>query len=132
MKIKYKFATETVEIEVPDEWVNILKEEDRLQYNNDHTETRRHESLYAYEEFGDLYPSDADTLGDVLAAESREQLMAAVRKLTPLQQELIDALFFRDIKLIDYAAQRGVSPAAISKQKKVALRTLKKILEAEG
>ena len=43
MKIKYAFADETVEIEVSEEWGNILIDLDRQEYNNDHAETRRHE-----------------------------------------------------------------------------------------
>lgn len=44
MKIKYQFATETVEIEVADDWGNLVIDLDRQEYNNDHTETRRHVS----------------------------------------------------------------------------------------
>ena len=45
MKIQYKFANETVEIEVSDEWGEILIDLDRQEYNNDHKETRRHYHL---------------------------------------------------------------------------------------
>ncbi len=45
MKIKYEFATETVEIEVAAEWGAVLKECDREEYNNNHKETRRHVHL---------------------------------------------------------------------------------------
>ena len=45
MKIQYQFADKTVEIEVSDEWGNILIDLDRQEYNNDHKETRRHASL---------------------------------------------------------------------------------------
>ena len=59
MKIKYEFATETVEIEVSEEWANILIDLDRQEYNN-HKETRRHCSLDAYNLDDSLLPSDAD------------------------------------------------------------------------
>ena len=42
MKIQYKFASETIAIEVSDEWGEILIDLDRQEYNNDHKETRRH------------------------------------------------------------------------------------------
>ena len=45
MKIQYKFASETIEIEVSDEWGEILIDLDRQEYNNDHKETRRHSSI---------------------------------------------------------------------------------------
>ena len=47
MKIKYEFATETVEIEVTDDWGAIVVDLDRQDYNTDHKETRRHCSLEA-------------------------------------------------------------------------------------
>lgn len=47
MKIKYEFANETVEIEVDEEWGNLLIDLNRQEYNNDHAETRRHCSLNA-------------------------------------------------------------------------------------
>ena len=45
MKIKYEFANEVIEIEVSDEWGMVILEMDRLDYNNDKKETRRHLSL---------------------------------------------------------------------------------------
>jgi hypothetical protein len=36
MKIEYKFADETMEIEVSDEWGSILIDLDRQEYNNNH------------------------------------------------------------------------------------------------
>ena len=47
MKIKYEFATETVEIEVDETWGTVLVDLDRQEYNNDQSETRRHCSLEA-------------------------------------------------------------------------------------
>ena len=45
MKIQYKFATETVTIEVDDRWGELLVDLNRQEYNNDHKETRRHSSI---------------------------------------------------------------------------------------
>lgn len=39
MKIQYKFATETVTIEVDDRWGELLVDLNRQEYNNDHKET---------------------------------------------------------------------------------------------
>lgn len=55
MKIKYQFATETVEIEVSDDWGNLVIDLDRQEYNNDHKETRRHVSLDAAEFEGEVF-----------------------------------------------------------------------------
>ena len=45
MKIQYKFATDTVTIEVDDRWGELLVDLNRQEYNNDHKETRRHSSI---------------------------------------------------------------------------------------
>ena len=45
MKIRYSFVNETISIDVPDDWGEILIDLDRQEYNNDHKETRRHYSL---------------------------------------------------------------------------------------
>ena len=42
---KYEFVTEAVEVEISEEWAAVLYELDRREYNNNHTETRRHISL---------------------------------------------------------------------------------------
>ena len=44
-KYVYEFVNEAVEIEISEEWETILREEDRMEYNTDHRETRRHEGL---------------------------------------------------------------------------------------
>ena len=45
MKYKYEFANENKTIEISEEWISVLEELDRLEYNNNHAETRRHVSL---------------------------------------------------------------------------------------
>ena len=47
MKYKYEFANENKTIEISEEWISVLEELDRLEYNNNHAETRRHVSLVA-------------------------------------------------------------------------------------
>ena len=45
MKYNYEFLDEVVEVEVSEEWAAVLYELDRREYNNNHTETRRHMPL---------------------------------------------------------------------------------------
>ncbi len=94
MKIKYEFATETVEVEVTDDWGSILVDLDRQEYNINHKETRRHCSLDAYNLDNTLFPSDVDVLRDILKAEDDERLHNAIAKLEPRQQKLIWQMFF--------------------------------------
>ena len=129
MKIEYKFATETVEIEVTDDWGSILVNFDREEHNNDHRETRRHYHLeaceyegadFAVEDFGFDAVCDRD--------EAKKLIAAALPCLTGAQQNLIRALYFKDMSAKDYAEQNGISEAAVSKMKKSALKKMEKVL----
>ena len=62
MKIQYKFATETVTIEVDDRWGELLVDLNRQEYNNDHKETRRHSSMDALAEQGIQFAVEQDAL----------------------------------------------------------------------
>ena len=62
MKIQYKFATETVTIEVDDRWGELLVDLNRQEYNNDHKETRRHSSMDALAEQGVQFAAEQDAL----------------------------------------------------------------------
>ena len=42
MKIEYKFIDEIVTIDIEDCWGEIILDLDRLEYNVNHKETRRH------------------------------------------------------------------------------------------
>lgn len=129
MKIKYEFATESVEIEVSDEWATILVDLDRQEYNNDQNETRRHCSLEAYGINHEELASDEDTLADLIREESADSVRAAMRKLKDSYRELLQALFFDGVSNEEYARRCGVAPAAISQRKKTALKKLKNFLK---
>ena len=66
MKIQYKFANESVEIEVSDEWGEILIDLDRQEYNKDHKETRRHYHLEGCAYEGDDFAVEDPALGRLL------------------------------------------------------------------
>ena len=129
MKIKYEFATESVEIEVSDEWATILVDLDRQEYNNDQNETRRHCSLEAYGINHEELASDEDTLADLIREESADSVRAAMRKLKDSHRELLQAMFFDGVSNEEYAHRCGVAPAAISQRKKTALKKLKNFLK---
>ena len=68
MKFEYKSVTGTVAIDVDEEWVAILEDLDRQEYNNDHKETRRHYHLEACEYEGDTFAAeDPDAQTGVLS-----------------------------------------------------------------
>ena len=126
MKIKYKFVTGTVEVEVPDSWGTVLVDLDRQEYNNDHKETRRHCSLEAYNLDDALLPSDEDVLRDILASEERQRLYEAIGKLEPRQQKLIRQVYFEGHTFTSVAQEEGVDRTAVSKATQRAVRKLKK------
>jgi RNA polymerase sigma-70 factor (ECF subfamily) len=133
MKYTYRSVTETISIEVEDRWITILDDEDRQEYNNDHKETRRHESLYKTEEYGDYYAADDDTEGEVIAredaVEQNEQfrkLHHAIKKLTPDQQDLVNKVILGGMTITAYAKQVGISQPAATQRRQTIMKKLKK------
>lgn len=123
MKIQYKFATETISIDVPDDWGEILIDLDRQEYNNEHKETRRHYSLEGKVYEGMDYAVEDPDLEALFAGPTdEERLRTAIQQLTPDQQEMVQAIYFENVSVNDYAARMGVTQSAISHR----LQTVKK------
>jgi len=129
MKIKYEFADETIEIEVSEDWGAVLIELDRQEYNNDHAETRRHCSLDQLTADGNDCVACSDDVEDAfLISEDNKKLYAAIKKLEPRQQYLIEQVYFLGRKQVDLAAEEGVSHVAITYALQRAVKKLKKFL----
>ena len=89
MKIRYSFVNETISIDVPDDWGEILIDLDRQEYNNDHKETRRHYSLEGKVYEGMDYAAEDSGLEALFAGPTdEERLRAAIQKLAPDQQAI--------------------------------------------
>lgn len=128
MKIKYEFANETVEIEVDEEWGNILVDLNRQEYNNDHKETRRHCSLDACQfEGADFAVKDTDLEALFTEPTAAERLHTAIAKLKPGQQKLIRAIYFEGVSVNDYARMEGCTQSAISHRLQTVRNKLKKL-----
>ena len=124
MKIKYQFATETVEIEVSDDWGNLVIDLDRQEYNNNHAETRRHASLSAMSYEGDYFEDDRADLSryaDVLA------LRDAIKDLPDRQREIIHLHFFEQLGIREIARQLGLDHSTVRESLNAAIKNLKKI-----
>ena len=128
MKIKYEFATETVEVEVSEKDANIIVDLDRQEYNINHKETRRHCSLDAFNLDDTLFPSDDDVETEVATKDEYRRLYAAIAQLSPRQQYLIQQVFIEVRKYTDIAREEGVDRTAISHATDRAIKNLKKIL----
>ena len=123
MKIKYHFATETVEIEVSDDWGNLVIDLDRQEYNNDHKETRRHVSLDAAEFEGEVFAVEDPSLESFA---DNYDLQQAIAKLTDNQRRIIVGHFFEDISYVDLAKELGVTEAGVRQAANRALKQIQK------
>ena len=130
VKITYRFADGHVEeFEVAQEVAETLKELDRREYNNNHRETRRHVTFDCTEEKSWLAVDD-QRLSRLLDGPPDEiRLRVAINQLEQHHRDLIIAIFYRGIKIVEYARLSGVSQSAISQQLSNAIKKLKKLLE---
>ena len=129
MKIQYKFATETISIDVPNDWGEILIDLDRQEYNNDHKETRRHYSLEGKVYEGMDYAVEDPGLEALFAGPTdEERLCDAIQKLDPDQQTMIRAIYFDGVSVNDYAARMGVTQSAVSHRLQTVKKKMKKLL----
>lgn len=127
MKIKYTFVTgESVEIEVSEEWGEIAIYLDRLDYNVNQKETRRHTSLDGMDYEGNFFADSTDVESDLIQSEEYQELHTALSNLNPTQQAMVTAIFFQGMSISEYAAQEGVDHSAISHRLKTVYKKLKK------
>ena len=129
VKIMYRFADGHVEeLKVEKEVAETLRELDRQEYNNNHRETRRHVTFDCTEEKSWLAVDD-QRLSRLLDGPPDEiRLRVAINQLEQHHRDLIIAIFYRGIKIVEYARLSGVSQSAISQQLGIAIKKLKKLL----
>ena len=126
MKITYEFVTgEISEVEVDERLGGMLLDLDRQQENNDQKETRRHVSLDGMDYEGELFASAEDTERAVEHREDMARLYSAMEALSPSQRELVKKVYFEERKIMDIAAEEGVSEAAIRNRLKKIYSRLK-------
>ena len=126
MKIKYKFANESIEIDVAEKWGDIVVELNRLEYNTNHTETRRHNSLSMFTfEDRKYFDDGTDLLADIISSETVSRAMS---HLTERQQYLIQKVCLEGWSYTDLAALEGVDESAIRHAVNRAKDRLKKVL----
>ena len=129
MKYTYKFVTgESVGIEVSAELEALLKNEDRLEYNNDHANTRRHVSMNTAQEFegAAFIDTKMDTITQALKHIERAELLRAMKSLTTEQKLLIWQVFFAERSLRNLSVEMGVSYQAIQNRLDKAIKKLEK------
>ncbi len=123
MKYKYKFVNEEIEIEVSEEWAEILSEEDVKEYNNDKTETRRHLSLDVNRGNGRWLFAPGMDYALVLC-----ELSEATADLTEKQLDALYEVNICGMHLCDYAKTRGIALSSAFERIDSAKKKMKKYL----
>ena len=130
VKIAYQFADGHIEeLEVEQEVAETLTELDRQEYNNNHRETRRHVTFDCAEEKSWLAVDDQRLSRLFDSPPDEIRLRIAINQLEQHHRDLIIAIFYHGIKVVEYARLSGVSQSAISQQLGIAIKKLKKLLE---
>lgn len=129
MKRTYHFINESKEVEIEEKWDQVLKELDRLEYNNNHRETRRHSSLDDPDGKGSRIPSEKNLEEEVERREEIVMLKRAVATLGQAQKDLLRRVYYLEEKKSEIAKAEGVQRAAISKRLNKIYRLLEKFFE---
>ena len=134
MKITYNFVDgEVIEIEVDDEMATIILEFDRLEYNNNQTETRRHVSIEMFDdkspELSDAKKPEYIMIGSLTLDVHDERLNYALNTLTAAQRDLIEHIYFKGMKAREYAALIGRKENTISVTHDRALKRIEKFFK---
>ena len=138
-KIEVKFKLDKhrfVRLEVEKEKLPLVRENNREISRNEKREVR-HESIYSLEaiaegEGNELADETTNAEEEIIEretiAERNKRLYAAIRALSPRQQEVIHKVYFEEKSQRAVSKELGVSEAAISIQLARAMSKLKKLL----
>ena len=134
MKINYEFADgDRVEIEVDAKWAEVVVEMDRVEYNNEQKETRRHISLDTFNDKSKIYhrPSGKTfiRIADRSFGLNDPRITNAIERLTEKQRDLVINIYFEGMTAREYAKRRGISEKTASHTHIRALRNIKKYFE---
>lgn len=125
MTYDYHFNNETISIDIPDSDYEVLIEMDRLEYNVNHKETRRHMSLEACDQDDNRLPSNMDLEETCIQRMEIDALQSAMNHLLPEQRELIRKVFFENHTITSLARKEGVDESAVRRRLSRALARLK-------
>ena len=131
MKYIYRFINGDVnEIEVTEDQAFALADLDRLEYNNDHANTRRHISLeMAMEDEGMQFPDPiVEEFSALFENDDRKALLDAFAQLLPSQRALLRKVYGARRSYADIARDEGVDRSAIRKRMERIHEVLKKSL----
>jgi len=128
MKVKYEFATESVDLEVEEIWGELLMDMDRSEYNINHKETRRHAPLYEMDRDDSLFPATGNVEDEILRKEEMAELVKAFEILTPEQLALIKKVYLEGKSVNSVAAELGIAQSSVSHRLMRIRKKLEKVL----
>lgn len=135
MKITYEYVNgDVIEIDVGDNWKEVMVKLDRGEYNDNHRETRRHVHLDEYDESSEWLKIEPDMEGkDVIIAgkvyhPGDIRIKKAISKLSDSQRDVIEHVYFQGISQREYGKLMGKAENTVSVNHKRALKNLKKFL----
>ena len=130
MKYKYEFANENKTIEISEEWISVLEELDRLEYNNNHAETRRHVSLDDGEDGEWLSTEKGKTrlkvAGKIFSPDDK-RFRKGRKALSKKQAELYESVYDRGDSVGEYATDNKIDQSTASKRNSAVIKKFKKI-----
>ena len=129
MTYDYHFNNETISIDIPDSDYEVLIEMDRLEYNVNHKETRRHISLQSCDRDDNQLPASTDVEENCIQRMEIDALQCAMNSLLPEQRELIQKVFFENHTITSLARKEGVDESAVRRRLSRALARLKIFLK---
>ena len=129
MKITYNLNDESVEIDVPEEWGELVVQFNRDEDSQDRNKRRHCYSLdtkvYEGKEYGVL-DSEIENLGEDEEPDEVELLYAGLALLTEKQRDVLRMHFFENMTFEEIGAVLGVSRVAAYQIKDRAVEQLKK------
>lgn len=108
--------------QISEEWIRILEELDRIDYNSNQTETRRHCSLDAYDPDEYYLAAVHDGFDELECAEIWELMK---EKLTEREQLIAERYFIKGYKPKEIAEIFGITPRRVQQ----IVRTIQKKLK---
>ncbi|MBQ7203284.1 MAG: sigma-70 family RNA polymerase sigma factor [Eubacterium sp.] len=129
MIYEYITVSGTEQIEISDEWGEVLKELDRKERNNEHKETRRHSTLnngiddYEWLAVDDL---NIEALLGKKEISNVERLHSAFNYLSDSQKALLKDLYVNGLTEVQVAQKEGVTQQAISCRLRRIFKKIKK------
>ncbi len=124
-KYRYGFVDGTEEIEISEEWFDLLREMDREELNSNRRETRRHTSLESLDYEGEEFAAEGDAETALLEKESEREAEAMLSSLTEVQRRRVklrmEGRTYREIAMLENVDARAIEKSVRGAGKKISV-----------